>query len=51
MEALLNTLTLAGLISAAIFVAATIGAVIASLSRPSRPRRRRPAGRWTRLTR
>jgi hypothetical protein len=47
MEALVYTVTLVGLISAAIFAAATIGLIIASLSRPSRPRRRRPAGRWT----
>jgi hypothetical protein len=47
MEALLNTLTLAGFISAAIFAAATIGLIIAYLSNP-RPRRRRPAGRWHR---
>lgn len=47
MSAFIQTLTLAGLISAAIFAAATIGLIIASLSRPSRPRRR-PAGRWNR---
>jgi hypothetical protein len=47
MEALLSTLTLAGIIAAAIFTAATIGAVIMSLSNP-RPRKRRPAGRWHR---
>jgi hypothetical protein len=47
MTALIQTLTLAGLIGAGIFVVGTLGMVIMSLARPSRPRRR-PAGRWHR---
>jgi hypothetical protein len=43
MSALLQTLTLVGLIGAVLFAAGTLGMIIASLSR-----RRRPAGRWHR---
>jgi hypothetical protein len=50
MSALIQTVTLAGIIAAAIFTAATIGLIIASLNNP-RPRRRRPAGRWHRQPR
>ena len=47
MTALLQTLTLAGLIGAALFAAGLIGRIILRLSNP-RTRRRRPAGRWNR---